>query len=509
MTISQRKAGVVLSYIYTLTNALVGFIYVPLLIHFLGQKEFGLYQLMGSFLVYLGLFDFGLSNTVTRYYSKYIALDDEEGKENLLALSSLIYLILTLILILVGIFIFFYLDDIFGNSLSLYELKTAKKMFIIILINVAITVSTAVFNSIITAHEKFIFLKVLSIIQVIIRPIIVLAVFAIEASAISVVIVQAGINIFGSIMKIYYSFSKLSVKIKFHYFDKPLLKEFIQYSFYIFITMLMDQIYWRSDQVILGIILGTTSVAVFSIGSQIVTYYMTLSTSMSGVFLPNITKKVFSDGTNDELSNILIKVGRIQYILLGMVLTGFILYGREFIAIWVGEEFNKSYYIALIIMIPFTIDLIQNIGLAILQAKNMYSFRAIVFLSLAISKIIISIPMAIYMGEIGAALATGVSYFIGNGIVMNYYYHKKVKLNILKFWKEIFKLTIPIILSFLIGLVVNKLNVDYNLLSLIVKIILYMIIYILIIWRFGMNRYEKGLLLNPIKKIYLKLARDS
>src|SRR5690606_4819841 len=99
--------------------------------------------------------------------------------------------------------------------------------------------------------------------------------------------------------------------------------------------------------------------------------------------------------------------------------------------------------------------------------------------------------------------------FIGNGIVMNYYYHKKVKLNILKFWKEIFKLTIPIILSFLIGLVVNKLNVDYNLLSLIVKIILYMIIYILIIWRFGMNRYEKGLLLNPIKKIYLKLARDS
>src|SRR5690606_36960102 len=211
-------------------------------------------------------------------------------------------------------------------------------------------------------------------------------------------------------------------------------------------------------------------------------------TSMSGVFLPNITKKVFSDGTNDELSNILIKVGRIQYILLGMVLTGFILYGREFIAIWVGEEFNKSYYIALIIMIPFTIDLIQNIGLAILQAKNMYSFRAIVFLSLAISKIIISIPMAIYMGEIGAALATGVSYFIGNGIVMNYYYHKKVKLNILKFWKEIFKLTIPIILSFLIGLVVNKLNVDYNLLSLIVKIILYMIIYILIIWRFGMNR---------------------
>ncbi|PGQ04964.1 polysaccharide biosynthesis protein, partial [Bacillus thuringiensis] len=108
MKINQRKAGVLLSYALTGTNALVGFIYIPILLYFLGKGEYGLYQLMGSFLVYLGLFDFGLSNTVTRYYSKYIALKDEKAKENVLAISTVIYILLTMILVVVGIVLYFY-----------------------------------------------------------------------------------------------------------------------------------------------------------------------------------------------------------------------------------------------------------------------------------------------------------------------------------------------------------------------------------------------------------------
>lgn len=500
MKINQRKAGALLSYTLTGTNALVGFIYIPLLIYYLGQDEYGLYQLMGSFLVYLSLFDFGLSNTVTRYYSKYIALKDEKGKENLLALSTIIYLLLTAMLLIVGIFLYFYLDEIFIGSLTNSEIETAQKMYIVILVTVMITISTAVFNSIINSNERFVFFKGLSLVQTIIRPIVVLAVFTIEASALIVVMVQAIINILGIVLKIYYSFKKLNVKIKLHYWDKPLLREMFRYSFFIFITVLMDQIFWRSDQVILGIIVGTASVAVYSIGSQIVMYYMTLSTSMSSVFLPSITKRVMENASINELTNLFIRIGRLQYILLGAVLTGFILFGKEFIAIWVGDSFNLSYYITLIIMIPFTIDLIQNIGLTILQAKNMYAFRAIVFLGMSLLNIAISIPLAIKYGAVGTALATGVSYLIGNGIIMNLYYYKKVGLNIIEFWKEIFKLSIPLTIAYIIGVLIKEINIEIPTLSFITKVLLYTVIYTALIWKFGMNRYEKDLILGPINK---------
>ncbi|MEK4099360.1 MULTISPECIES: oligosaccharide flippase family protein [unclassified Bacillus (in: firmicutes)] len=501
MKINQRKAGVLLSYALTGTNALVGFIYIPILLYFLGKDEYGLYQLMGSFLVYLGLFDFGLSNTVTRYYSKYIALKDEKAKENVLAISTVIYILLTMILVVVGIILYFYLDEIFNNALTPSEIASAEKIYIIILITTVITISTSVFNAIITANEQFMFLKGLSIIQTIMRPIIVFAVFSIEASALIVVIIQALINVLGIVLKIYYSLKKLQVKVKLHYWDMPLLKEMFRYSFFIFITALMDQIFWRSDQVILGIIVGTSSVAVYSIGSQIIMNYMTLSTAMSGVFLPSITKKVTENVSNDELTDIFIKLGRLQYIILGAVLTGFIMFGKEFIYIWVGDSFSEAYYITLIIMVPFTIDLIQNIGLTILQAKNMYSFRASVFFVMSLLNIVFSIPLAIHYGGIGAAVATSTSYLIGNGLIMNIYYYKKVKLNIIKFWKEMIKISIPLVITCIFGIFINEINFNSQILSFLLKLMLYVVTYILVMWILGLNKYEKELILVPLKNL--------
>lgn len=503
MKVSERKAGAILSYILTFTNAAIGFLYIPLLIYYLGKNEYGLYQLMGSILVYLGLFDFGLSNTVTRFYSKYIALNDKKGQENLLAISIIIYSFLSLILILLGGIFYFFLDEIFSNSLTQSELISAKKIYIVILITSSITVATMVFNSIITANEKFIFLRVLSIVQTLLIPIVSLAVFQIESSALILVVTKAILNIFIILIKIYYSIRALKVKIKLHKFDVSVLKDMSIYSFFIFLTVVMDQIFWRADQVILGIILGTSSVAVYSVGSQLVMYYMTLSTAVSGVFLPHITKKVTKNASNFELTEVFVRIGRLQYILLGAVMTGFLLFGREFISVWIGKGFSETYYITLIIMMPFTIDLIQNIGLVILQAKNMYAFRAIVFSSMAIINIIITIPLAMKFGGIGAALSTGIAYLIGNGLVMNIYYYKKVGLDIFKFWKEIYNLSIPLSIVLLISLLlIKQIELSSKIISLMTKLSLFALVYILILWLLGMNEYEKNLIKKPIKNFF-------
>ncbi len=91
MNINQRKVGVILSYITLGLNALIGMIYVPLMIKYLGQQEYGLYQLMGSLISYFAIMDFGLSSTVVRFYSKYDAEKDKKGKENVLGIARRIY----------------------------------------------------------------------------------------------------------------------------------------------------------------------------------------------------------------------------------------------------------------------------------------------------------------------------------------------------------------------------------------------------------------------------------
>lgn len=498
---NQRKAGAVLSYVHSLTTAIVGFIYIPLLIYFLGKDEYGLYQLLGSILIYLSLFDMGLSSTVTRYYSKFLALKDRVAQENLLAISVGLYGILSLLLLIVGTVFYFYIDDVFGNSLTTSQLESAKLMYVVIVVSATVTVFSAVFNSTLASHEKFVFLKLLAIAQTVARPLLVLAVFTFESSALIVVIVQAVINLVGALFKVYYTFFKLKLVIRFHKWDSSLIKEMFIFSFFIFVTMLMDQLFWRSDQLLLGALTGTAAVAVYSVAAQIVLNYQTFSTAISGVFLPSVTKMVVEGVSMQRLTALFVKIGRIQMLLLGLIIGGFILLGNDFIELWVGEGFDEAYYITLLIMIPFTLDLIQNIGLTILQAKNMYSFRAVVFFFMALAKIAISIPLIGQWGSVGAAAATGVAFLIGNGLVMNWYYAAKVKLDIKWFWKEMLTIMAVLVPLTLISKFLFLFTLDAPLIDFLVKGAVFTMLYIFMMWMLIMNGYEKDLLRSVRRKL--------
>src|SRR5690554_6360143 len=387
-------------------HIVIGFIYVPLLLHFLGKSQYGLYQLMGSLIAYMAVMDFGLSTTITRYYSRYLAIDDEKNQANILASCGLIYTIITIIILIAGVVIYLNLGKIFSNSLTVNELVQARQIFIIMLINIAITIPSHIFTAVINSYERFIFIRLLSIIQTTLQPFVIIAVMYYKADVIGLVIVQTLFNMITIAIKGYYSFNKLRIKIKLYFLDKPLVKEIIAFSFYIFLNMVIDQIYWKTDQIILGIISGTSAVAVYSIASQLDSYYIRFSSNINNVFLPRISAISAKTKDMSEINQIFNKVGRIQFAIMSLILTGFVLYGKEFIGFWAGKDFTPAYYMALIVMIPLLVPLIENMGIIILQAKNKHSFRSKVYLMIAVLNIILTIPLAKLYGGIGCAVAT-------------------------------------------------------------------------------------------------------
>lgn len=139
-------------------------------------------------------------------------------------------------------------------------------------------------------------------------------------------------------------------------------------------------LYWGTDKVLLGAFCGTMLVSVYSVGASFNTYYCAFSTAISNVMFPKINTMVQKNADDMVLSNILIQVGRLQYLVLCLITTGFILFGKQFIVlVWGGEGYKQAYYIALLTMLPSLIPLIQNVGLSIIQAKSMHQFRTICF----------------------------------------------------------------------------------------------------------------------------------
>ena len=159
--------------------------------------------------------------------------------------------------------------------------------------------------------------------------------------------------------------------------------------------------------------------------------------------------------------------------------------------------------IALILILPLCFPLIQNLGISIMQAKNMHKFRSVLLAIIAIANIIISIPLAKLYGGIGSAIGTSISLIIGNIIILNIYYQKRVGINVIKFWKEIIKMTIPFIIPIIIILIIMKFITLHGYINLIVFGGIYTIIYGIVAYLLVINNYEKNIVNKVLKKFHL------
>ena len=498
---NQRKTGALLSYVLLAITNIVGVIYTPFMIRAMGQTEFGLYSLIVATVGYLTVLDFGIGTTSVRYIAKYRAERNKEAEFGLNGMLLIIDILFGMIVLLAGIMLFVNIENLFSATLSFEEVQMARIMTALLIFNLMITFSLGIFRAIITAYEKFIFLNVLSIIRVILTPCIMIPLLLFGHGAVAMVTVTTSLNVASLLITSIYCFLKLKTKFTFNNFDISLLKQIGGFSFFIFLNIVVDQIYWGSGQFILGIFSGTAAVAIFAVAVQIIRYFMNFSTAITGVFLPKLTEMIVQSVPDKDISDMFIRIGRIQYIILGLIMSGFILYGSYFIRLWAGDEFSTAYYMILIIMIPLAAPLIQNLGIVILQAKNLHKVRSLALILISILNIIISVFLSSFLNGFGPAIATAVSLFIGNIVFMNIYYHRKMGLDIHQFWKEIGNITIPIALSLLVGGLVSLVFSINDIMTLVLGIISYTLFYICCMWLIGMNEYEKNLFRKRFSRI--------
>lgn len=449
----QRLYGIILSYVQLVSNVVINLAYVPFLIGSLGQSEYGLYQLMGSLIAYFSVFDFGLSNSVIRFYSLAKANEDWKKQENILAISLMIYGGISFLCICVGGTIYVLIDVIFGKSLTAREIAEAKIIFIIQLVNIIISLIGKVFNAVVTSEERFVFLKISSLIQCYLQPIAIYCLVLKVPYATTIVVVQTVANVLLNIAVLIYALRILHAKIYLHCFDIELVKEMLQLSLSVFVVAITDQIFWKTNQFVLGAVLGTAEVAVYAVASQIYMNYMAVSSTIQGVFLPQITRMVATDRKNN-ITSAFILIGKTQFLLLSLILVAFLIIGKDFVTLWVGKEFEDSYWIALIIMIAMTIDLIQCIGATVLQAQNKYSIRAKVLVSCSVINLIFVSIMARFGGVVCASISA-ICMALANGPVMNFFYAKVAGLEIKKYWKCIGSMWKEMLIFLMLGICIG------------------------------------------------------
>lgn len=507
MPVNQLKAGVVLNYVVIFLNTIVGLLYTPYMLRMMGQSEYGLYSLVASVIAYLTVLDLGFGNAIVRYTAKFRAEKKTEEQYEMFGMFFLLYLVIGIIAFGIGLGLYFNVDTLFGNTMTAVELGRARLMMLLLVANLAFTFPMSIWGSIIQAYEDFVFQKSLNIFRIILNTAVMICLLHFGYKAVAMVVVQTIFNVLTLVINFIYCRRKLNIHIyfRFKHFHWGFLKEVAIYSFWIFLNAIMDRVYWSTGQFVLGAMVGTVAVAVFAIAIQLEGMYMQFSTAISSVFLPKVTAMVATNRSRKEISDLFIRTGRIQYIVLAYILSGFIIFGRQFIELWAGAGYSDAYIISLLFFIPLTVPLIQNLGITILQARNEMKFRSVLYIIIALVSLAMQIVLTRYFGGIGCAMGVSGALVVGQILIMNVYYRLRQDLDIKTFWKEISKMSIiPIVLIFSSMLVIRHFFALDSWGKLILGIAAFSLVYIPLFFRFSMTDEERNLFISMFHKIFAR-----
>lgn len=507
MPVNQLKAGVVLNYVVIFLNTVVGLLYTPYMLRMMGQSEYGLYSLVASVIAYMTVLDLGFGNAIVRYTAKFRAEKKTEEQYEMFGMFFLLYLVIGIIAFGIGLGLYFNVDTLFGDTMTAVELDRARIMMLLLVANLAFTFPMSIWGSIIQAYEDFVFQKSLNIIRIILNTVVMICLLHFGYKAVAMVVVQTIFNILTLVINFIYCRRKLNIHIyfRFKHFHWGFLKEVAIYSFWIFLNAIMDRVYWSTGQFVLGAMVGTAAVAVFAIAIQLEGMYMQFSTAISSVFLPKVTAMVATNRSRREISDLFIRTGRIQYIVLAYILSGFIIFGRQFIELWAGADYTDAYIISLLFFIPLTVPLIQNLGITILQARNEMKFRSILYIIIALVSLAMQIVLTRFFGGIGCAMGVSGALVVGQILIMNVYYRRRQDLDIKTFWKEISKMSIiPIVLIFSSMLVIRHFFALDSWGKLILGIAAFSLVYIPLFFRFSMTDDERNLFISMAHKIFAR-----
>lgn len=501
--LSQKKLGAVLSYISTVLNMLISIFLTPFILNAIGDAEYGVYRIVQSFVGQLAMISIGMGTIMAVLIAKTnVRTDSEKAEymENLVATGIAVSAVLAVLVAIIGAILGLFIDGLYNRTLSVDQLALAKRLYVILVVNIALILFNDVFIGIIHGYERFVFSHGMKVVRLILRAGVIIFLLSMGMGTLALVFCDLSLTLFLLICDLWYCFGRLKIKVKFHSIDKALIRGITSFAAAIILQVFVNQVNQNLDSVILGSMIQPELVAVYSLALTIYVAFNSLSSSVGSIFSPEAARRVQMKQSESDMQNFTIKVGRYQFFVIAFILGGFVSCGKNFVNVWVGCDKQDVYFLTLILMIPMALANTMSGANSVLDGYMKRMGRSVILTATAIINIISSIIMIHYIGYWGAAIGTACSVIIGQIILLSHHYHKVFGFRLGAYLTNVFRGLLPTMLISIIASLLFQLIPVNDWVLLIVKGTVYMLVYILGIMIFKSNSKEKELILGALRK---------
>lgn len=498
--LSQRKSGVVLGYVNIVAKNLINLIYTPMLLSFVGQAEYGVYQSSYSFVFSLTVLSLGFSQAYVRFYAQKKLTGTDEGVCRLNGVYLVMYAIASFAALAIGLVLASSAGIFFSAGFTEEQKALASIVMAVMSVTIAVTLFNTVFDSYILALEEFRFQQACQLITALMTPLLALLLLLGGAGVVGVAFAQMLISMVLLALNGFYCVQKKGMRFDVRHFDRKLLREIAVFSVWIFANEICNIVNQNVPNVLLGALTNASAVAVFAIAVQIRNVFASLSMAMSNVFRPEVNRIVVESNDNDKLTDLMTRVGRYQLVVVCWVFGGFILLGKFFIERWAGIGFSDAYWLILAMIAANLAPMVQTVGIEIQRAKNMHRARSIAMLISAVGNIMLTVILAPWLGYWAPVVGYCASVALCNGIFMNWYYQFRVGLDMVAYWKR----CLPVVFwtavsSAVIGIGVTIFPIT-GWAQFLIWGVAYSMIFALMMWLFVLGRNERRAIAYVIRR---------
>lgn len=498
-TTKQMKNGAIISYCMIALNIGLGLVYTPWILRQIGSSHYGLYTIASS-IVALFLMDFGMSAAITRFVSNYRAAHDEVNINGFINLAIKFYLVVCVFSALILTIVYFNIDIIYTN-LTPSELEDFKTVFFITAVFVVLCFPVNICNGILNAFERFTALKGLDVFNRLGTVVVTIIALLLNGGVITLVAVHGIFNIATFFLKILTVRRMTTVRPTKKGTSHVRLKEVFAFSAWSTVNSIGQQMIFNLIPSILAIVANTVAVTLYGFANVIEGYVYTITQAINGLFMPQVSRLLHGQSDAKRVESLMIQVGRLNQSVISLLIIGFVLIGREFVVLWVGEDYFDLYYCILFLIVPYFVSASQQIANTSIIVLNYIKYSTMIHIITGLLNLGSVYFICQWFGVLGVcALIGGV--FTLRIVALNFVYATKLKINISKFFKSCHLKLLPgIVLSFLLSsLILHFLPWASRWLILVVKGLIIAIVYMVVMWFIGWNKSEKKLILSLIPR---------
>jgi O-antigen/teichoic acid export membrane protein len=489
-SISKAKAflNVFANWIGFAAGILIAFFMAPFMVHQLGDSDYGLWILIGSFIGYMGLIDMGLNNAIVRYASKYIELDDTDKLNQTFVSALIIFVVMAvLIVVLIGTLGQFF-PKVFSVDKSDFEITL---IILLATLDFAISLPVIVFQAMVKAKQEFVVLNLSIIIGKVLQTALFVKFLLAGHSIVSLLVIDLSLNVaFGIFFVVYVFRISPQLKLRGTKVTKESLRNLLSYSFFNFLVAVSNRLIYQTDVLVIGAYASTSMITFYAIGANLINYLHSFMRGLHTTLIPRASE-LDAREKHDAVSKLLLDYSRYGMLIAVPIIAIFLFYGETFIGLWMGPKYAAvAGDILVILSLAKFVNIPQLITNSVLRGIGKLKALSAIRIGEGVANLILSLILVKKYGLMGVAIGTLIPSVISNAIILPIYICKRFHCSLPRYyWESLLQPSLVLLFLFLCNRLIDIQPANY--LAFVGAICLNLVIHAVCVYAFCLSRIER------------------